>query len=291
MSRPIHFRENSKMNNVATGSGTLGQFGNGRIASALLAGMLALGAGMAATAQTTAAQTGGWQFELTPYIWAAGMKGDVQSGPLPKISVDVGFSDVVDVLDFGLMGAFEARKGRWGMLFDAIYMKLSMGGTASRTGPGPIGATATANAHLEMKQTLLAGAAAYRAVEGRSPVDLIGGLRYVKLQASADINASFFAQTGTVSRSGDKDWVDPYIGVRIQHPIADRWTLVGYGDIGGFGVGSDFTWQAIVGVNYDFSKSVSGKLGYRYLAVDYDKDGFLYDMDSYGAYLGVGIRF
>jgi len=29
----------------------------------------------------------------------------------------------------------------------------------------------------------------------------------------------------------------------------------------------------------------------RYLSVDYDKDGFLYDMASYGAYLGVGIRF
>jgi opacity protein-like surface antigen len=257
--------------------------------------MLALGAGTAATAQTTAAQAGDWQFELTPYFWAAGMKGDVQVGSLPKMHVNVDFSDIVDVLDFGLMGAFEARKGRWGMLFDAIYMKLSMDATASRTGPGPAGATATAGANLEMKQTLLAAAASYRAVEGRSPVDVIGGLRYIKLEVSADINASFFgpvgAGSGAVSRSGDKDWWDPYIGVRIQLPIADRWTLVGYGDIGGFGVGSDFTWQAIAGVNYDFSKSVSGKLGYRYLAVDYDKDGFLYDMDSYGAYLGIGIRF
>jgi opacity protein-like surface antigen len=260
-----------------------------RIASALLAGML--GAGTAATAQTTAAQTGNWQFELTPYFWAAGMKGDVQVGSLPKISTDVSFSDIADVLDFGLMGAFEARKGRWGVLFDAIYMKLSMDGTASRTGPGPIGATATASASLEMKQTLLAAAASYRAVEGRSPVDVIGGLRYAKIEASADIDAGFFGLSGTVSRSGDVHWVDPYIGARIQHPIADRWTLVGYADIGGFGVGSDFTWQAIVGVNYDFSKSLSGKLGYRYLSVDYDKNGFRYDMDSYGAYLGVGIRF
>ncbi len=275
------------MKNVTTGSGQRRKFGRGRIASALLAGMLELGAGTAATAQTTEPQTGGWQFELTPYIWAAGMKGDVQSGPLPKTSTDVSFSDVLDVLDFGMMGAFEARKDRWGLLFDAIYMDLSMGATAS----GPGGAL-TVNANLEMKQTLLAAAAAYRTVEGRSPVDVIGGLRYVKLEASADIDGSLFGTPGiTVSRSGDKDWVDPYIGARIQHPITDRWTLVGYGDIGGFGVGSDFTWQAIAGVNYDFAKSVSGKLGYRYLSVDYDKDGFLYDMDSYGAYLGVGIRF
>jgi len=260
------------------------------VAAMSVAAALGLCAAAPAGAQTKTSDSG-WQFEIIPYIWAAGMKGDVQSGSLPKISTDVSFSDILDVLDFGLMGAFEARKGRWGVLFDAIYMKLSTGGTASRTGPGPVGATATASANLEMKQTMLAAAAAYRTVEGRSPVDVIGGLRYIKLEASADINASFFALTGTVSRSADKGWVDPYIGVRIQHPIADRWTLLGYGDIGGFGVGSDFTWQAIVGVNYDFSKSVSGKLGYRYLSVDYDKDGFLYDMDSYGVYLGVGIRF
>jgi len=242
-------------------------------------------------AQTTAAQLGGWQFEVTPYFWGAGMRGDVQLGSLPKISTDVSFSDILDVLDFGIMGAFEARKGRWGMLFDAIYMKLETDATASRTGAGPVGATATADANLEMKQTLLAAAASYRAVEGRSPVDVFGGLRYFKIEASADINASFFAQTGTVSRSGDVDWVDPYIGARILYPVSDRWTLVGYGDIGGFGVGSDFTWQALAGVNYHFSKSLSGKLGYRYLSVDYDKDGFLYDMASYGLYLGVGFRF
>ena len=283
------------MSNVTTGCGTPGQFGRGRIVPALLAGMLALGAGTAATAQTTAAQTGGWQFEVTPYFWGAGMKGDVQLGSLPKISTDVSFSDILDVLDFGIMGAFEARKGRWGMLFDAIYMDLEMDGTASRTGAGPVGAAATADAKLEMKQTLLAAAASYRALEGRSPVDVFGGLRYVKIEASADIDASFFgpagSTSGAVSRSGDKDWVDPYIGARILYPVSDRWTLVGYGDIGGFGVGSDFTWQALAGVNYHFSKSLSGKLGYRYLSVDYDKDGFLYDMASYGLYLGVGFRF
>jgi opacity protein-like surface antigen len=273
------------MNDIATGSKTRGIFGGGRMALALLAGMLALGAGTAATAQTTAAQTGGWQFELTPYIWGAGMKGDVQSGSLPKIHTDVSFSDILDVLDFGLMGAFEARKGRWGVLFDAIYMKLEMGASAS----GPIVGATTVSANLELKQTMLAAAATYRAVEGRSPVDVIGGLRYSKIEASAVISGSLLGITA--SRSGDKDWVDPYIGARIQHPIADRWTLVGYGDIGGFGVGSDFTWQAIAGINYDFSKSISAKLGYRYLSVDYDKSGFLYDMDSYGAYLGVGIRF
>lgn len=279
------------MTAVATGAGAQPQSGKVRLARALVAGMLALVHGTAAIAQSTTTQAGGWQYEFTPYLWAAGMKGDTQTGTLPKVSVDAGFDDILDVLDFGVMGAFEARKGRWGMLFDAVYMKLSDAATASRTGPGPIGATLTANANVEMKQTVLAGAAAYRAVEGGSPVDLIGGLRYNRIEVNADINASLFALTGTVARSGKEDWFDPYVGVRIQHPVGDRWKLVGYADIGGFGVGSDVTWQVMAGASYDFSKTVAGKFGYRAYYADYDKNGFLYDIRNEGLYVGIGIRF
>lgn len=238
-----------------------------------------------------AAQTDAWQYEVTPYLWTAAMKGDVQGGPLPRINVDMSFSDIWDSLDFGAMGSFEARKGRWGVFFDAIYMKVSSSATAQRTGSGPVGAALTATANAKMEQTLLSGAATYRAVEGVSPVDVFGGLRYVELDVDAGIDGSLFALSGTVARSASKDWVDPYVGVRVHHPFANRWTLVAYGDIGGFGVGSDFTWQMAAGANYDFSKTISGKLGYRIIDVDYDKDGFLYDMKNSGLYAGVGIRF
>lgn len=219
------------------------------------------------------------------------MSGDVQGGALPAINIDMSFSDILENLDAGLLGAFEARTGRWGMLFDAIYMKLEGSGTASRTGPGPIGATATASADLELTQKMFAAAVAYRMQEGRAPIDVIGGLRYSKIEADAAINGSFFAQAGTVARSADKNWVDPYIGVRFLQPMANNWTLVSYLDIGGFGVGSEFTWQAVLGANYEISKTFAAKFGYRYLSVDYDKDGFIYDMANSGLYLGLGIRF
>jgi opacity protein-like surface antigen len=239
----------------------------------------------------SAAQSGAWTFELTPYLWGSAMKGDVQSGSLPKTEVDMSFSDILDVFDFGAMGTFEARKDRWGVLVDGIYVKVSDAASARRTGPGPIGATLTADADIKLKQTILSAAATYRLVEGRSPVDLLGGLRYSRIDVDASIEGSLFARTRSVQRSGDKDWVDPYVGARFQHAMSDRWTLVGYGDVGGFGVGSDLTWQASLGVNYAFTKDVSAKLGYRYLSFDYDKNNFVYDMQLQGIYLGVGIRF
>ena len=45
------------------------------------------------------------------------------------------------------------------------------------------------------------------------------------------------------------------------------------------------------GVQYDFAKTVPGNPGYRYLHIDYDKNGFSYDMDYKGAYLALGIKF
>ena len=255
----------------------------------LCAALLGLCVPITAPAADDAASS--WQYELVPYFWAAGMKGDVQAGGLPKTSVDIGFSEIWDHLDFGAMATFEGRKGRWGFLFDAIYMKVSSSATSSRTGPGPIGATLTATANLEMEQTLLTAAATYRLSDGSTATDIVGGARYFKIDASASIDASLFALTGTVARSGDKDWVDPFIGARVQHSLSDRWSVVGYADIGGFGIGSKLSWQALAGVSYDFTKTVSGKFGYRYMSVDYDKSGFLYDMDTYGLYLGVGFRF
>jgi hypothetical protein len=81
------------------------------------------------------------------------------------------------------------------------------------------------------------------------------------------------------------------IGVRATTPIAERWTLVSYFDIGGFGVGSDLTYQGVLGVNWQASRTFAVKGGYRYFYQDYDNDGFVWDMAAHGLYLGLGIGF
>jgi opacity protein-like surface antigen len=234
----------------------------------------------------------GWKYELTPYLWLSGLQGDVQGGRLPKTSVDMSFSDIFKVLDFAAMGTLEVRKQRWGWLFDAMYIKASDSATSSRTTPQ--GAQRSASAEITLKQTILAAAAAYRVSEGPTLVDLIGGARYTKIDADATIAASLFAPdgqsvAGTTSRSGEKSWVDAYLGVRVQQPVGERWTLDGYFDAGGGK--HDYTWQALAGASYRFSKSLSGKFGYRYLYVDYRKDQFVYDLATKGFYLGLGIAF
>ena len=234
----------------------------------------------------------GWTFEVTPYAWLAGIKGDVKAGRLPQTSVDMSFSDVFDVLDFAAMGSLEARKQRWGVLLDAQYLKVSESATSSTT--GSLGVARKASADITIKETVVAAAVTYRLSQGPTLVDAVGGLRYVNIKADATIGASLFASggqsvAGTVSRSAEKSWTDAYVGVRVQQPIAENWSLVGYLDAGGGG--SDYTWQAIAGANYQFSKSMTGKFGYRVLKIDYDKDQFIYDARTQGIYLGLGFAF
>ena len=242
--------------------------------------LAALAAGTIGTASAQGSSE--WQFEATPYLWSAAMRGDTQAGNLPRTHVDMSFGDILENLDAGFMGAFEARKGRWGFLLDAIYMKVSDAATSTQ-GPLTVAADAT------VKQWMYAGAVAYRISDGPTLVDLIGGARYSKLRVKAVIDASLFGLAGRTERTGNKSWTDGYVGVRVQAPIAERWTVVGYADVGGGG--SDSTWQAALGAQYAYSKDVVLKFGYRYLSVDYDKGGFLYDMDSAGVYLGAGFRF
>jgi len=67
-----------------------------------------------------------WQFQIAPYVWIAGLDGDVGVLPgVPPSSVDASFSDIVDNLDFGFMLAGEARKGRAGFLADILYTDIS----------------------------------------------------------------------------------------------------------------------------------------------------------------------
>jgi hypothetical protein len=73
------------------------------------------------------AAAGSWQFEATPYLWAAGLDGTlaINNRPQQDLTVQQDFSGLFKILDLAASGSFEARNGRWGVLFDAVYFKVS----------------------------------------------------------------------------------------------------------------------------------------------------------------------
>lgn len=232
-----------------------------------------------------------WVYEFTPYLWATRMQGDVQSGRLPEAHLDMSFGDILEDLDFGLMGSFEARHGRWGLLIDAIYMKISQSAEVHGRLPGPIAASGSADADASVKQNLLAAAIAYRLTELPDAIDILAGLRYNRIYAETRLNASLFGLSGSIKASDHESWLDPYVGLRYQNALSTNWTFVGYADIGGFGIGSNLTWQGLVGLRYTCSDSLSAIFGFRHMKTDYDQDGLQYDVQDSGPYLGVTLRY
>jgi hypothetical protein len=248
-----------------------------------LAVILALGAGGPAAAQEpAAAAAGGWSFGVTPYVWFASLEGDVGAiSGLPPVSVDAGFDDIIENADIALMVAAEARRGRFGVVTDFTYLALSADGNT----PGPL----FGGAEVETTTVFATVAGFYQVLaHQRVSLDALVGTRVWYVDTEIDRSADLLPAR---SVQDDEVWADPVIGLRWTAPLGRSFFLAGAADIGGFGVASDFTWQLLGTLGYRFNDWFSARAGYRHLDVDYENDGFVWDVEMSGPIVGAIFRF
>jgi opacity protein-like surface antigen len=221
-----------------------------------------------------------WSFETTPYLWLTSLHGDL-SVRGRDATVDLSAKDIIEELDFGVMLFSELRYDRWGFLLDFFYSRSSP--TAET--PGTLFSRIDTVSELAMVGPSLA----YRAVWlERFTLDVLAGVRIW----FADTELDF--RPGTAPRvkvDQSKTWADPIIGLRAGYQFADQWSLTALADVGGFGAGSDLTWQGLLGVTYRFGQHWSVTAGYRALGLDFSRDGFELDIIQHGPIVGIGFRF
>ena len=120
----------------------------------------------------------GWNHSLAVYLWGASISGTTSDGS----GVDVDFKDIVNNLEFGAMGSYQARKGKWSMLADVIYLDVSADKSLPLTpsiGNGNISSEVTANLDLTGWVVHMAGGYnLYDDGEGTT-TDVTAGLRYL----------------------------------------------------------------------------------------------------------------
>lgn len=95
--------------------------------------------------------------------------------------------------------------------------------------------------------------------------DFLAGARFWRLDNSISLEPGLLA---AASFGQTQSWVDPVLGARFRYNFGKGWYANLIGDAGGFGVGSQLTWQVYTGVGKEFKKKYSVLLGYRYLYVD-----------------------
>jgi hypothetical protein len=181
----------------------------------------------------------------------------------------------------GFILQVEGRCGRWGVIVDGVVLKVSEDSST----PGPLLSAIETTVTMGSLDTALA----YRVLDGeRGWLDLLSGARYLMIDLELDLSSDL-ASVPDVNK--DRDWVDPFVGFRARYKLSDNLYLGGRGDIGGFGLGSDFTWQAFGGLGYAVSDSVVIEAGWRHLDIDYHHDDFVFDMAFSGSIIGVEIAF
>ncbi|WP_448579783.1 hypothetical protein [Thermaurantiacus sp.] len=229
----------------------------------------------------TPAAAGDQRFLVSPYLWFSAVESRLGT-PIGTIGTEASFGDIISNLDFGFMGTLEYRRGRLGLIGDVIYMNLG----TSRDLPGEGGVT---RADGRLKQLGGTGYVAWRAGDlSFVDIDLLGGFRVFSIDTSVELDAR---GQGGPGFAVNETWVDPVLGARVSLQLSDRWTATGLVDVGGFGVGSEISWQGLVTIGYRISGSVSAQAGYRHL--DFDRQGrsFRLEQSLSGPLLGLTIGF
>jgi hypothetical protein len=99
------------------------------------------------------------------------------------------------------------------------------------------------------------------------------------------------SRSGVLSAEKSESWFDPLVGLRLRFVVS--------GDVGGFDVGSKFSWQVLGALDYEICRSRyvtwSEMVGYKALSADYSQGSGLsryeYDLTMHGPIFGVTARF
>jgi hypothetical protein len=231
-----------------------------------------------------------WTFTVAPYLWGAGLNGDVGLFGREPVNVDMSFSDIFNNLRFGGMMVAELHNGTWGVFGDLIYVKTKSDESITRN---ILGVPTVLSASVETSSfagTLMGEYRVY-ATESTS-LDVLGGVRIWSVDN--DINARLSTggpRLASFSGSDGDTWVDPMVGAKVRFNTGTPWYFTAWGMVGGFGAGSEISWDVLGGVGYQWNQRLSTVAGYRALGVDYEHDGFVYDIVQHGPFLGVVMRF
>jgi hypothetical protein len=232
-----------------------------------------------------------WALQITPYMWAAGIKGDISPfRRAPTIGIEKSFSDVMDDLNFGGFVNVWARYDRFVLSGDMMYVDTT---DSHAFGPLPdlpiaVPPGTIINGSVDSKQFMATLQGGYRVVDTPDmTLDALAGARFWHI--SNDVTVSALGMSRTYGESFG--WVDPVVGARIFVPLTDKLSVQAQADIGGFGAGADLTWSALATVNYTVTDHLSISAGYKVLDVDYDHDGHVYDTRLSGPVLGMTLRF
>ena len=227
----------------------------------------------------------GWKYGATIYLWAAGSHGELANGE----DFDIDFDETLKNLDMAFMGTLEARKSKWLVLLDVVYLDMKVNDSTSVQVPVlPVGPTVKADADVELKAWFWNGFGGYNVWDTQQgTLDLIAGARYFNLDVDIEARGSIGPLTGSKDFEPSVDVLDGVVGVRGHINLDKNWYLPYQLDAG---TGqSDYTWQLLAGAGYRFGW---GNVFLTYRRIEWNFDSAAVDsFDLSGPLLGARFNF
>lgn len=266
---------------------------------------------------------------MTPYAWLIFISGEQTAGANTS-DIDTNLFEIIDEAKelYAFMGALELRKEKLGIFADVFWAKMRVPANEALDGDIPgipllnVNLAVTAKGGVTANLAIVEPGVAYEifnrssggsfkdpsAIARTTAIDVLAGVRYwyiepeigLNVTATVSIPALGLSRTGGGRVAGDVtiDWWDPFIGLRMRHQRGPGKELVVRGDIGGFGVGSDFTWKLESLYNFDtrlLGHDVTAQLGYRALYADYKQgqgsNTLAFDWLWHGPIMGLKMKF
>jgi hypothetical protein len=214
--------------------------------------------GLLGTPARALAQGGKWEVDVAPlYFWAATTDGNLAINGNRNIPVYMDFADAKSKLAGAFALHLAARKGRWGILSDVNFIRLSS--DVNYTTPfvgAPIAGT------LKLDQVFFNGKLMW-AVKSDSKFMLVGGIRTSSMSPSAHFTGPVGGQLADIDVS--KTAVAGVGGFVYRPPLAKKVVLLTQADIGG---GAAFTWTAFAGLGFPIKPWIGLAAGYNALRID-----------------------
>lgn len=245
------------------------------ISIAALATMVAASSGNA-----FATDPEGFKGEITPYLWYAGLEGDVTLNGR-NVEFEKSAGDLFETVEAGgaVLAVFQYNRFMlWGQM---DYFSLST--DELKVDDRPQGGS------LDTKMLLGEVAVGYQIngwFEGMT-IDLLAGVRSLTMESDLEL----FGR-GTISR--DNDLLDPIFVVRPSIPLfPSKVKGLRFNPTLAIGGGGDaeLVYELFPQLQYQITNNIAARLGYRTVGYKFEKDDNELDFSLSGLIAGVGVTF
>ena len=194
-----------------------------------------------------------FRFSITPYLWLAGLSGNMDYANGKSVHSDLSANKVLSNLSIGFMADGEVHYGRFGVMGNAIFAKLSSSASKSYLRDDALTVSSTTDAWMG----IYTAAGTYTAyADPNWYVDVLAGARFLNLNSKTQLDLSInpIHYTGGKTLYSQLSSTDAVGGFKGRYRLVDsNFYIPFYLDAGGGSSTAKFTSQQALGVGYAFS--------------------------------------